>query len=107
VLKTPMNLQDSFLNNARKEKVTVTIRLLNGNSLSGIIQGFDNFAIILKHKTQELVYKHAISTIIPQKDVFPFRDGNKEGNKEEKGFTTEPRIKPMKGKKEEETGEAG
>ena len=98
MLKGPMNLQDNFLNHVRKEKITVTIRLLNGNSLSGVIHGFDNFAIILKHKVQELVYKHAIATIIPQKDVFPFR----EGNKEEKGFTTEPRIKPMKGKKDEE-----
>ena len=97
MLKTPMNLQDNFLNNVRKEKISVTIRLLNGNSLSGVIQGFDNFAIILRHKTQELVYKHAIATIVPQKEVFHFR----EGNKEEKGFTTEPRIKPAKGKKDE------
>ena len=103
MLKTPINLQDNFLNNIRREKITVTIRLLNGNSLSGVIQGFDNFAIILKNKTQELVYKHAISTIVPQKEVFQSRDGNKE----EKGFTTGPRIKPMKGKKEEGSGQGG
>ncbi len=94
MLKTPMNLQDTFLNYVRKEKIVVTIHLLNGHTLSGIIHGFDNFAIFLKHKNQELVYKHAIATIVPQREVNQFR----EVDRVERGFTTEPRIKAVKGK---------
>ena len=96
MLKTPMNLQDTFLNYVRKEKIVVTIHLLNGHTLSGTIHGFDNFAIFLKHKGQELVYKHAIATIVPQREVNQFR----EVDRVERGFTTEPRIKAVKEKEE-------
>ena len=67
--KSQVNLQDIFLNQMRKEKVPVTMYLVNGARLTGMIKGFDNFVILLKQENQQLVYKHAISTIIPDKPV--------------------------------------
>ena len=57
------NIQDTFINYLRKEKIPVTIYLINGARLKGEIKGFDNFVIILKQNVQQLIYKHAISTI--------------------------------------------
>jgi host factor-I protein len=62
-------LQDIFLNHVRKEKIPVTIFLINGTRLRGTITGFDKFAITLKHDVQQLVYKHAVSTISPEKNI--------------------------------------
>jgi host factor-I protein len=60
------NLQDTFLNKARKDKVPVTIFLVNGVKLQGNISGFDNFCVLLRRDGQaQLVYKHAISTVMP------------------------------------------
>jgi host factor-I protein len=67
--KSQVNLQDIFLNQMRKEKIPVTMYLVNGARLTGTIKGFDNFVILLKQESQQLVYKHAISTIIPEKPV--------------------------------------
>ena len=67
--KSQVNLQDIFLNQMRKEKIHVTMYLVNGARLTGTIKGFDNFVILLKQENQQLVYKHAISTIIPEKPV--------------------------------------
>ena len=64
-----INLQDMFLNQMRKEKIPVTMYLVNGARLTGTIKGFDNFVILMKQENQQLVYKHAISTIIPDKPV--------------------------------------
>jgi host factor-I protein len=64
-----MNLQDNYLNQLRKEKIPVVIYLTNGVRLKGIIKRFDNFVIILKENTQSLIYKHAISTIVPEKEI--------------------------------------
>ncbi len=64
-----MNLQDMFLNQIRKEKILVTIHLINGATVQGTIKGFDSFSIFLKHEHQELIYKHAIVSIVPQKEV--------------------------------------
>ncbi len=63
------NLQDVFLNQLRKEKTTVVIYLTNGVRLKGIVKGFDNFVVLLKEANEQLIYKHAISTIVPEKDV--------------------------------------
>ena len=61
-----LNLQDSFLNQVRKEDVGVIIHLVNGFQLKGIVRGFDNFTVIIESMgKQQLVYKHAISTIAP------------------------------------------
>ena len=67
--KSQVNLQDIFLNQLRKEKIPVTMYLVNGARLTGMIKGFDTFVILLKQENQQLVYKHAISTIIPDKPV--------------------------------------
>ena len=65
-----INLQDVFLNQARREKVPVTIYLTNGFQFKGIVKGFDSFTIILDPDgKQNLVYKHAVSTIIPAKVI--------------------------------------
>jgi host factor-I protein len=65
-----INLQDIFLNQVRKEKIQVTIYLTNGFQFKGLVKGFDNFTVILESENrQNLVYKHAISTIIPVRSV--------------------------------------
>lgn len=65
-----LNLQDIFLNQARKEKMPVTIFLTNGFQFRGIVQGFDNFTIVLDSDgKQNLVYKHAVSTIVPSRPI--------------------------------------
>jgi host factor-I protein len=63
------NLQDAFLNQLRKEKVPVLMYLTNGVRLKGVIKGFDNFVILLKESSQQLIYKHAISTIQPEREI--------------------------------------
>ena len=64
------NLQDSFLNTVRKDKNPVTVFLVNGVKLQGVITWFDNFSILLKRDQHvQLVYKHAISTIMPMAAV--------------------------------------
>ncbi|MFA9424113.1 MAG: RNA chaperone Hfq [Sedimentibacter sp.] len=66
----PINLQDSFLNNVRKEKITITIFLNNGYKLTGTVIGFDNYVVFIEtDKGQQLVYKHAITSILPYKQV--------------------------------------
>ncbi len=67
------NLQDAFLNQVRKEKNSVTVFLINGVKLQGVITWFDNFCILLRRDGQsQLVYKHAISTIMPSQNVSLF-----------------------------------
>ncbi|KYH29860.1 MULTISPECIES: RNA chaperone Hfq [Clostridium] len=64
------NLQDLFLNNARKNKIPVVIYLTNGFQLKGNVKGFDNFTIILDNDgKQMMIYKHAVSTIVPAKPI--------------------------------------
>jgi host factor-I protein len=63
------NLQDNFLNQLRKERMPVIVYLTNGVRLKGVIRGFDNFVIVLKESQQQLIYKHAISTIVPERDI--------------------------------------
>ena len=63
------NLQDPFLNALRKEHVPVTIYLVNGIKLQGKIDSFDQYVIILKNAVSQMVYKHAISTIVPARQV--------------------------------------
>lgn len=60
------SVQDVFLNKIRKEKMSVTVFLVNGVKLQGVVTWFDNFSLLLKRETHiQLVYKHAISTIMP------------------------------------------
>ena len=64
------NVQEIFLNSIRKEKISVTVFLINGVKLQGIVTWFDNFSLLLKREAHvQLVYKHAISTIMPAEPV--------------------------------------
>jgi len=64
------NLQDLFLNQVRKEKISVSIYLTNGFQHRGVVKGFDNYAIMLENDGKQfLVYKHAVATITPSKPV--------------------------------------
>jgi host factor-I protein len=77
VTKPQINLQDNFLNQIRKENVPVTIFLINGFQLKGSVKGFDNFTVILDVEgKQQLIYKHAISTISPLKAINFNQDSN-------------------------------
>ena len=67
------NLQDAFLNSVRKSKTPLTIFLMNGVKLGGVVTWFDNFCVLLRRDGQvQLVYKHAISTIMPSEPVSLF-----------------------------------
>lgn len=69
-MKTEINLQDTFLNIVRQQGQAVTVILTNGFQMRGTIYGFDNYVVILhSDHRQQMVYKHAISTIIPQQRV--------------------------------------
>ena len=64
------NLQDLFLNQARRERSQITMFLMNGFQLHGIVRGFDNFTVVLESDgKQQLIYKHAISTVVPPKAI--------------------------------------
>jgi len=63
------SLQDSYLNTLRKEKVGVSIYLVNGIKLQGTIESFDQFVILLKNTVSQMVYKHAISTVVPVRPI--------------------------------------
>jgi len=63
------SLQDPFLNALRKERVPVSIYLVNGIKLQGHIESFDQFVVLLKNAVNQMVYKHAISTIVPARNV--------------------------------------
>ena len=62
-------LQEPFLNALRKEKVAVSIYLVNGIKLQGQVDSFDQYVIILKNTVNQMVYKHAVSTIVPSKTI--------------------------------------
>ena len=65
-MQKTQNLQDLFLNQARKERATVTMFLMNGFQMHGVVKGFDGFTVVLDSDgKQQLIYKHAISTIAP------------------------------------------
>ena len=71
-------LQDPFLNTLRKEKVPVSIYLVNGIKLQGQIDSFDQFVVLLKNSVNQMVYKHAISTVVPSRNVrLPLPEGEK------------------------------
>jgi len=65
-----INIQDTFLNQLRKDQIQVTVFLMNGFQIRGLIKAFDNFTIIIEVEgRQQMVYKHAISTYVPQKNI--------------------------------------
>jgi host factor-I protein len=75
------NLQDTFLNHVRKAKISVTVFLVNGVKLQGMITWFDNFCILLRRDGHsQLVYKHAISTIMPSQQISLFGSEAEDGD---------------------------
>jgi host factor-I protein len=76
------SLQDPFLNVLRKERIPVSIYLVNGIKLQGQIESFDQFVILLKNTVSQMVYKHAVSTVVPSR---PVRLGPPEGEDDGEG----------------------
>jgi host factor-I protein len=74
------HLQDPYLNALRKERVPVSIFLVNGIKLQGQIESFDQFAVLLKNTVTQMVYKHAISTVVPSRQIKWSEDGDADGN---------------------------
>lgn len=69
-MQKTQNIQDTLLNQIRREKQTVTFFLMNGFQLKGIVKSFDNFVVILETDgRQQMIYKHAISTIVPSNHI--------------------------------------
>ena len=69
-MQKTQNLQDSFLNQLRKDKSTVTMFLMNGFQLHGVVKSFDGFTVVLDSDgKQQLIYKHAISTVVPPRPI--------------------------------------
>ena len=75
------SLQDPFLNALRKERVPVSIFLVNGIKLQGQVDSFDQFVVLLKNSVNQMVYKHAISTVVPSRNVrLPLPDDAGDGD---------------------------
>lgn len=69
-MQKTQNLQDLFLNQARRDRQIVTLFLMNGFQMRGVIRGFDSFTVVLESDgKQQLIYKHAISTMVPSRSV--------------------------------------
>ena len=69
-MQNKQNLQDIFLNQARRERQIVTVFLMNGFQMRGVVRGFDSFTVVVDCEgKQELIYKHAISTLIPARNI--------------------------------------
>lgn len=85
--KSSNTLQDRFLNACRKDKVPVSIYLVNGIKLQGMISSFDQFVVFLRNNVEQMVYKHAISTVVPASnvemdhDVYQSNDDEDTGNR--------------------------
>lgn len=79
--KAALNVQDSFLNQARRDRIDVKVRVLDGSDIEGKIMAFDNFTVILINDNQQqyLVYKHAIATVTPKTKVRWSNTGREEG----------------------------
>ena len=73
--KTPFNIQDQFLNQARKERVQVTIVMMSGEKLEGMIKSFDSFCVLIDSGSDVLLYKHAICSITSRDGSFRLHSG--------------------------------
>lgn len=79
--KLAQNIQEAFLNNARKEKMFLTIYLMSGVKLSGRIKSFDKYSVVLETNNQEqLIFKHAISTVVVSKPLHGTNSGSSSGS---------------------------
>ncbi|RMH48392.1 MAG: RNA chaperone Hfq [Gammaproteobacteria bacterium] len=85
------SLQDPFLNALRRERVPVAIYLVNGIKLQGQIESFDQFVVLLKNQVSQMVYKHAISTVVPSRNVrLPHLGGGRNHFQDDNGDDDEP-----------------
>lgn len=73
-------LQDPFLNTLRKEHIPVSVYLINGIKLQGQIESFDQFVVLLKNSVSQMIYKHAISTVVPSRPVKIAYDDEEDGD---------------------------
>ena len=86
------SLQDPFLNALRRERVPVSIYLVNGIKLQGTVESFDQFVVLLRNTVSQMVYKHAISTVVPARNVrisMPGADEDTDGGEAESLGTPE------------------
>ena len=93
------SLQDPFLNTLRKEKVPVSIYLVNGIKLQGLIESFDQFVVLLKNTVSQMVYKHAISTVVPARNVsspMDYSNGHSIGHNNQNGANGAINSSPAK-----------
>jgi len=72
------SLQEPFLNALRRERVPVAIYLVNGIKLQGQVESFDQFVVLLKNSVSQMIYKHAISTVVPARNVSVYDDEDEE-----------------------------
>ena len=77
------SLQDPFLNALRKERIPVSIYLVNAIKLQGQVESFDQFVVLLKNNVSQMVYKHAVSTIVPARPVTSFMEQDEDGDEQE------------------------
>ena len=84
------SLQDPFLNALRRERVPVAIYLVNGIKLQGTVESFDQFVVLLRNQVSQMVYKHAISTVVPSRNVRigNGHDGHEDGDPQADASTT-------------------
>lgn len=61
--KAPFNIQDQFLNQSRKERIRITVKLMSGEKLEGLVKSFDNFSVLMEVQGDILIYKHAIASL--------------------------------------------
>ena len=91
--KPAQNIQDSFLNNARKDKIVLTIYLMSGVKLSGRIKSFDKYSLVLETNNQEqLIFKHAISTVVTQKPMHSYAASSQAAA--QAGLASGPSVSP-------------
>lgn len=69
MMKNQINVQDQFLNRIRRDRIDVTVELMTGRKIEGIVLSFDNFSLILRGETDQLIYKHAVSSIILRNQI--------------------------------------
>ncbi|NMB03933.1 MAG: RNA chaperone Hfq [Tissierellia bacterium] len=78
-MRSNVNLQDAFLNKVRKDRLMITVYLVSGYQFRGLVKGFDNYTVVIDSDgTQQMIYKHAISTLVPARPVNFMEDTDKE-----------------------------
>lgn len=89
----PVNVQDAFLNHVRKNRIPLTVFLINGVKLQGVATWFDNTSILLKREGHsQLVYKHAISTIMPQAPIHILQNSENSNTHSQASLTADPDV---------------